>query len=930
MIVSRESLLGHQSPANGSEGESGMKNPQSPEVAIIRTRLAPPRIGSAPVSREKLLRRLDASRHCKLSLVLGPAGSGKTMLLAQWRKQLQEQGAKVAWYNVGTDDDVTQVGAYIVEALRSAKLDIRTEQLPLFNRSGGKSLSSFLASLIDDLIDCVGEIYLIIDDLHFGTAHNIFHLLDALLDAMPNNVRLVFGSRSRPPLNLLKLQAHDQLAELEFKDLRFDLDETAHFVRAQGLIHLAAEHVRRLHDMSDGWAAGLQLLLFALRKEGQAEQFFKRHASQPKVFQVGALVGYLETNVADYINAEELDFLTSISICRRFNRSLCEAVTGDARAGDFLKKFESEQLFLLPIDTPEVDPWYRFHRLFKDFLQSRLEQRDPAVIQAMHKKAARWFSEHRLRTESLRHGSEAADDELMLELLAGSARRLCREGNFRQLIGWCELIPKAMLRGHLKICLNLAWAQISCGQVDAFQANMEGILQHPVRRDVLLHSEIQLLRAYGCAAVDDTAGMTAIVEAMLHQALPEDSFLLSLVSGLACHGMTYAGRFEESREAVRLFYRHAPAGQTHHQYFLADAVIGSSYLTQGRVRDALTHLRPFKEQIVSAGKVGADAIANTVGTLCDALFQFNLLDDARDLLDFYSEIIGSAALPGGTLSGYRIRAQLQRLAGDAQAAFQTLQRLEELGIGRGLDRLLAWSLYDQFGLTIHAEHPLPRKEILFRLVSLAQKHRDHLQGALAEIPMISAMAAAEDALHREAELSSCLSLIEAAEQLGLRLGREGILVRLGFMRCIARLCSGEQRAPLNEATQLLAKAADLGLLRVIADLGSIAHPLARLLLSRSKSESEADILYIALGEKSAPQELLDASGGNAMQAEPLTAREQDVLELLGRGLSAKSIGRSLDISLTTVKWHLKNVYGKLSAGSREDALTKARHQRIIS
>src|SRR5581483_2146120 len=558
--------------------ERCMTKPQSPEVTIIRTRLAPPRIGSAPVSREKLLQRLHTHRGRKLSLVLGPAGSGKTMLLAQWRKQLIEQGAKVAWYNMGTDDDVTQVGAYIVESLRSAGLEIRTDELHLFNRSGGKSRNSFLASLVDDLLDCEADVYLIIDDIHHGTAFNTFQLLDSFIDVLPDNVHLVFGSRTRPLLNLLKLQTQEQLTELDFKDLRFDLDETGKFVSAQGLANLAPMHVRRLFAMSDGWAAGLQLLLFSLRKESQPEHFFKRHADEPSISQEGALVSYLESNVANYISTEELDFLCAISVCRRFNGPLCEELTGNLRAAEFLKKFESEQLFMLPIDTPEVHPWYRFHPLFRDFLQSRLEQQGKSQLKELYQKTARWFASQRLYLEALRYAGEGGDSELMLALIERSARRMAAEGYFRQLIKLCDQVPKESLRDRLNICLNLAWAQISFGHFDAFQENMEAMLHHSKNEEASVQYEVQLLRAYGCAAIDDTAEINRIVEPMLQQELPDDAFLLTLISSLASAGFLFAGRFAESREAIRFFYKRLRPGQKKHQNFLADISIGDAYL----------------------------------------------------------------------------------------------------------------------------------------------------------------------------------------------------------------------------------------------------------------------------------------------------------------------------------------------------------------
>ena len=902
------------------------------EFAIIRTRLAPPRIGSAPVSREALLKRLDAGRHCKLNLVIGPAGSGKTMLLAQWRKLLKQQGAKVAWYNLGADDDVTQAGAYIVESLRSEQVEVRTEALQFFTRNGGKSPNTFLASLIDDLIDCSEEVYVVIDDAHYGTAKEIFGLLEAFLSAIPDNVHLVIGSRSRPPIDLARLRSHDQLAELDFGDLRFNRDETSRFVGAQGIAGLKPEHIERLYEMSDGWAAGLQLLVFALRKEKEIDHFFARHAGDSSISQESALASYLESNVAHYLSEEELDFLSSVSVCRRFNRALCELLSGSPRTAELLRKFEAEQLFLLPIDTPEIEPWYRFHRLFESFLRMRLERRDKAELRALYQRAARWFADQRLAIEALRYASEAGDHEMMVELIDRSARRLAREGYFRQLLKWCAQVPKELLGDRLNISLNLAWAQLSCGYLDAFQDNMGAILRHPKHTSASVHYEVQLLQAYGCAARDDSAGVVGNVEPFLKDPLPGDVFLLSLLGALASTGFVYAGRYPEAREAIRIFYKHLPPNQPQHEHLLADMAIGYSYLVEGRIRDALAYLIPFKENILLRGKVGPDALANMIGTLCEALYQFNQLDDARALIETYSEIIDTAELPDGILFGYRVRAHLDLLAGNSKGAFEHIQRLEEIGTQRKLDRLVAWSLYEQLQLSMHSHHLTARDEILQRLARLAKKYAHFKACSWAEIPLIASMASAEVAFYREPASADCLAAIDIAENHCKALGRSAAMVRLGFMRCIGALESGRQTQALNEAAELLALASRLGTKRVLADIGPAAQRLAKMLVARVQPDIARELLDAALREDMGSTALDGRTQPDALGviAEPLTMREQEVLELLGKGLSAKSISRSLDISITTAKWHLKNVYAKLGAGSREDALNKARRYNIIS
>jgi LuxR family maltose regulon positive regulatory protein len=61
----------------------------------------------------------------------------------------------------------------------------------------------------------------------------------------------------------------------------------------------------------------------------------------------------------------------------------------------------------------------------------------------------------------------------------------------------------------------------------------------------------------------------------------------------------------------------------------------------------------------------------------------------------------------------------------------------------------------------------------------------------------------------------------------------------------------------------------------------------------------------------------------------LTPKEREVLELLARRLSNKQIAAALDVGDATIKWHLKNLFAKLSAGTREHALQRARMLGIL-
>ena len=65
-------------------------------------------------------------------------------------------------------------------------------------------------------------------------------------------------------------------------------------------------------------------------------------------------------------------------------------------------------------------------------------------------------------------------------------------------------------------------------------------------------------------------------------------------------------------------------------------------------------------------------------------------------------------------------------------------------------------------------------------------------------------------------------------------------------------------------------------------------------------------------------------------SEPLTAREREVLDLLGRGLSNKLIARELHISEHTVKFHISSLYAKLGVNNRAEAVSQGARHGLIS
>jgi LuxR family maltose regulon positive regulatory protein len=913
-----------------------MNTPYSSELPLIRTKLAPPRMGSAPISRDALLAQLDARRTRKLTVVQGLAGCGKTMLLAQWRKHLYLHGAAVAWYNVSVDDDDAQIGAYIVESLRHAGLPVETDGVHAYIRSGGKAVKALLTSLVNDISDHDGEVYLFIDDFQYISSFATLRMVDRWLILAPPNFHLVLGTRTRPPIDLPRLTAEDQLTELRFSELRFDLKETERFVASQGLAQLTPSQVRALHEITDGWAAGLQLMAFSLRKERSPEAFFARQAAALSLSQEQALSDYLHEAVAKHLTDEELGFLVRISACRRFNRELCELLTGNPRAAEYLAKFEAENLFLLPIDTTDTEPWYRFHRLFASFLHKHLQALEEPELRKLHLLASHWFGAKNLHLEALRHARAAHDMEFLVELIDRVARRMLVSANFLQLLEQCAAVPREYLRSRLNLCMCAAWAQLSCARIVEFDRTIEDIGCHPGHAGPEALVETRLLKAYRLMSQDDTAASLELLEPLMRNPPLSSALHTQLLSHIASHALVHAHRFEEAREVTRWPRRHRSSGRHEHARPLVDVVEGFSHLVQGNIREAIAVLMPSINHPSNTMEWGADAAGVVTGYIAEACYQADEIAIARAFLNQNSELIDAVGTTDGVLYAYRVQARLEQMEGAWAAALRTLRRLEEMGYQRDLDRLVAWSLYEQHALALRARHGAPPAELRSRLDVLAERYRDQHGCARSEIWLASSLARADFGFEHTSD-ASCVVQIEAAEAECRALGRQLLSVRLSFMRAMAILRSGDSEKALAVGIEAVRIASEAGMMRAIADLGAAAVPLLKLLAPIGSVESErqyaeAALRSIGTGLESSAQPASASAAAHedsALASGILSQREREVVALLSRALSTKSIARVLNLSSGTVKWHLKNIYAKLNAAAREDALAKARALGII-
>ena len=386
---------------------------------LVSTKFAPPRIGTQTILRQRLLEELRRMAQCRVGLITGSPGFGKTTLLAQWRQEMMRSGADVAWLSLSTDDKHLAIFfAYLRGALQRLGIPLDSGIPPEGTRP--EFIDGVVAAIVEGAASINKELFLVIDDYQHVVDPRSHQLVQKLLDHSPDNLHFVISSRVGPPLSFSRLRLSGQLVELDCATLPFDLAETHAFLE-QGLaaLKLSPEELHQIHQLTSGWPATLQLVVILLRSDPAARDTLREMG-----WRSDDLQSYLAENVMAHLPAELASFMEDVSILRRFNASLAEAVTGCASAQAMLKRLDEENLLIFRVEADDRQPWYRFHALFGDFLATRLQRRDRETQDELHRRAARWFAERKLLAEAVRHATQAGDLDFAAQLVAPERRRI--------------------------------------------------------------------------------------------------------------------------------------------------------------------------------------------------------------------------------------------------------------------------------------------------------------------------------------------------------------------------------------------------------------------------------------------------------------------------------------------------------------------------
>jgi LuxR family transcriptional regulator, maltose regulon positive regulatory protein len=858
-------------------------------------RYGPPAVPAHVLSRPRLFARLGSR---PVTVVLGAAGYGKSVLISSWLARSAPEGA-VAWLTLDSSDrDPGRLAADLLVALQTpdaeplrAALD-RLEAPPMF-----ADPLPFVDSLNEAVFEADVPLTLVVDDVQtISKSTDALEMVDRLTQWAPPSTKVVLAARAMPRLRLQRLRLEDRLSVVGAGDLAFTLDETAAVVRAWGP-DPGADTIRDLHHLTQGWPAGVRMAMLAMRTGVSTDLSLALRSDD-------SVADYLATEVLNTLDPEMRQFVVEATIDELVCPSLVDAVRGSTGSLTALERCIAEGLFLTREPRTGDQQWFRWHALFAAHLGARRREHE-ARSKELELRAARWWRPVDPAV-AVSHALAAGDDELAGDVVASAWLDLMLAGRADTVTRIVDSVPTGVTQAA-ELHLARAFVAAEKGAFDTakMELNLAGhessLLKSAARdRFEVRSTMVELFVVRDRAALSESVERGRKLLAEVDSASwALDRATLALVR--LCVGIGEARLLDAPLEAVRLL-REAESTATEAGYTALELMAQAELCIPSIATGAVEEMRLLAEQVLSRARARGWGDLPSTATAYGYLGWLALWKGdsrrAQELLDRCTAHL----LPNdwgmlGLVTMVHAHASIS--AGDIAAAEDDVRRARDLA---GHGRMPPW---------------WPSVLTALEAKALVAKGRTDEAVVVMGEPVVGPeyyMATC----YRANVLLSCgrpertLEALETFPEDRMLPHTAGLVEAI---RAQALLETGDQAGAHAAVERALASASRYGFLEPFLMIGSRLSPL----LTQHVREGTAyrDFLMRVRNRLASPVPDKVNEWGEA-----LTPREQDVLRYLTTDLSLSEIAEAEFISTNTVKTHIAHLYRKLDVANRRAAVRR--------
>ena len=431
---------------------------------IILSQLTPPAQKSSILDRPRVLQLLKQSLDYPLTTLVTETGYGKTTSALSLIKSTQ---LPFFWYTVSRNErDPRLFLTYLCSAFNQQGHKIGLPALRVLENSE-IDLQECLITLVNAITSLLSEEALfVLDDFQsLNESDEILRMMNWFIEHLPANLHMVILSRTQlefPSIN--KWRVRGKLLEIDKDSLSFSAEETDQLYRSTYQLNLPKDDLARLHQRTEGWAIGLQVVWQSIKAlpNMPLENLLEEESGSS----LGNLFDYLADEVLDTQSAERQDFLVKTSVLQFLDSDTCDFLLDRQNSAETLSDLFRSGLFIEQL-KPDV---FRYHHIFREFLLSRLSK-DDDLKKGLHRKLASYFSAHHYWEQAISHLISAEDFGRLRQIVDEVGERLLQSGLKQSIRYWLGKLPEEEMSQY-------AYGNYLLGELERTEASFDMALEY--------------------------------------------------------------------------------------------------------------------------------------------------------------------------------------------------------------------------------------------------------------------------------------------------------------------------------------------------------------------------------------------------------------------------------------------------------------------
>jgi LuxR family maltose regulon positive regulatory protein len=895
---------------------------------LLHTKLELPNLAQRIVRRDTLTGLLQNKGERRFSVIIAPAGYGKTTLLGEWLSFSASSENRFAWVTLDIFDNSSfRFWTYVISALDKAIPQLEFTPARLIQHGYDPLDFTRLIPLINEIGSLPCSINLILDDYHVISNDQIHKSLAYFIENQPRNFHLVVASRIKPPLPFSRLRMQGRLTELDIAEISFTLDETRKYLTDVACLEKTPRFINEIYKATQGWVAGLQLAAITISNHFPLSTDILSQLEDSDEFP-----DFFSEEVISQQDAQTREFLIKTSILSEFCADLCNSLLSVSNSQAIIDRIHAANLFITPLD--KKGSWYRWHPLFSSALKRQLEKTYPTEMQNLHSKAVDWYMANGYPDKAVVHTLTINQMEKAAELIDSLALNAISNFDLNRLIHWINAIPDHLfeLRPSLGIYNAAAcFLQSQYEMIDPILKKTEEIIQNQaVKRQNpaeinKLKWELNAIRtSVECIAGNSRKGVAQGVRLISNKSRDSNYLYAMLVHAI---GIGYESLGELSR-AIEMYELGRQLGSKNnflYGHLHSTSALAFTLKSQGRLTEAI---KEFMHAFDFATEYKLESAAITLAQ--SGLLEIALEQDFKDAHELAKDVIANF--------GKTISSESAWISHIQRCLYLVNYFLSKSNIESAAHYFeLAESSYHEL---ISNGYPPPLEIIDVRvryLRTLARqagaqdwfKEEDDYLNTKTFKSIPGRLARARILLGRQEyasaadELNRLMAELEPTELNARKLEAKVLLA-------LAQYGNGQIEPALLTVNEALHCGYKEGFVRTFSDEGDLMKDLLcefdrSPAASRIRQENTVLAAYldkllrkmeVECTEETHPSPEIGPRVTSLLPIqEPLSGRESEVLRLLLQSKTAKEIADLLMISINTAKTHIKSIYRKYGVHS---------------